>query len=150
MKKVIFASLAALTALTAAPAFAAPGDYDRGGRAYQDDGRLLGGDRYDGRDYGRTDNGFRDNRGGNVRDELLRLEERIDRNVRSGSLSWREARMLKQDLRDVRDMQARFWRTGGGIDRRESAILDRRVDNLRAAVWREANDRGGRYGVGWR
>jgi hypothetical protein len=126
MKKVIFASLAALAALSAAPAFAAPGDFDRG-----------------------RDNGFRDGRGDNVRDELFRLEERIDRNVRNGSLSWREARMLKDDVREVRSMQARFWRTGG-LDRRERAILDRRIDNLRNAVWRESNDRGGRYGGGWR
>jgi hypothetical protein len=57
--------------------------------------------------------------------------------------------MLKSDLREIRGMQSHFWRTGG-VDYRERAIIDRRVDRLRAAIWRESNDRDGYRGGGWR
>jgi hypothetical protein len=150
--KTLLASLAVLTAFVATPALAAPGDYDRGGPTYQRNDDLRGGPAYDRNAYDRNDGRYGDfNRGGGFdRGDLIRLDAMIDRGMRNRTIDWREARMLKSDLREVRELQARFYRTGG-MDNRERAILDRRVDRLRAAIYRQSNDRDGRYYNGaWR
>jgi hypothetical protein len=141
MKKIL-ASVAALAALSAAaPAFAAPGDYGREAPRYSGYGddqfnRQFG--RYPGADY----------RGTDLRGDLVRLEGMINAGVRNGSIDRRESRMLYAQLRDIRVMHIRFIRANGRLDPRERMILDRRVNALRADIWRESRDRDYRGGYG--
>ena len=154
--KTILASAAVLAAFSAAPAFAAPGDYDRGTPSYDRSDRDYGDRQRDGdRDGAYRDGGFdrsggfnRDDgfRGRDGRSELTRLEFKINQGVRSGAVNRWEARELYTELRDVQDMQRQFWRTDG-INPRERMILDRRTARLRADLWRASSTRDDR---GWR
>jgi hypothetical protein len=74
------------------------------------------------------------------------IELRIDQGLRSGALNRNEAYRLKSQLRDIVQLQYRYARSGGGIDRREAADLDRRFDTLSAKVKIQKNDRD--YGRG--
>lgn len=142
MKKFL-ASVAALAALSAAvPAFAAPGDYGRDAPRYSG----YNGDR----DFGRNDNFRRSD----MRGDLMRLEAMINQGARNGSIDRREVRMLYAELQNIRSMHVRFVRADGRLGMREHAILDRRVEALRANIWRQSRDRDyrgdGRYGGrGW-
>jgi hypothetical protein len=128
--KTILASLAALTALSAAPAFAAPGDY-RDAPRYSDYGQGNYGGQFDRGPNFRSD----------TRSDLMRLEGMINQGMRNGSIDRREARMLYGQLQDIRTMHVRFIRANGRLDARERVILDRRVDALRAAIFRQGRDR---------
>lgn len=120
MKKFLL-SMAAVAALGAAASPAAAQVYDR----YGDHGR------YD--QIGRGDN----------------LERRIDRSLRTGQISPREAYRLRADVRDVQRLEWRYARDGR-MSGWERADLDRRYDMVRMRLRHERNDRDYGYGYGYR
>ncbi len=73
------------------------------------------------------------------------LSQRIDQGVRSGALDRREAFQLKSQLRDVVGLEYRYARTGGRIDNRERADLERRYNAISAQVRFEKHDRQRRW-----
>lgn len=89
-----------------------------------------------------------DDRGGwdNGGDRIERLDRRIDRGLRDGSLSRREAWRLKDDLRETARLQYRYSRDG--MNGWERADLDRRFDRISAQIHYERQDRDYGYGYG--
>jgi len=73
------------------------------------------------------------------------LTQRIDQGVRSGALTRPEAVRLKSQLRDVVGLEYRYARSGGRIDMRERADLERRYNAISAQVWFEKHDRQPRW-----
>ena len=69
-----------------------------------------------------------------------RLDERIDRGVRSGCLSTREAARLRTVFRDIAALESRYRRTNGGLEDWERRDLDRRFDLLGADIKRQCRD----------
>lgn len=113
------ALLAALVLGAASPAMAQNG-YHRG-----DHGR--GG--YDQRTPYRADQ---------IRAQINDLQRRIDRNDGRDRISEREARALRND---VRGLQATFRAYNrNGLDRREMAVLNQRIDNIRTRLHIEKRD----------
>jgi hypothetical protein len=133
--KTLLTALAAVAAVTviAAPAAAQP--YD--GRHERHDGY----DRYDRHD--RYDRGFHD--GWNVNQRQEQLERRIERGLRNGSLTYREARSLRAEFRDIARLEAHY--RVNGLSYGERADLDRRFDRLEARIRFERHDR--EYGSRW-
>jgi hypothetical protein len=127
--KTLMATLAAVAAVTAAaPAAAQPyRDYDRGDRYEQ-----RGDDRYDQRD--------RWGRGGHVNFDQRRhrIDRRIERNLRDGDLTRREAVRLSEQLNHIERLQNRY--RIDGYSRWEIADLDRRLDGLEHRVYAEVRD----------
>lgn len=76
---------------------------------------------------------------------LDRLERRIDRGLRSGSLSRGEAYRLHAQLRETAHLEHRYRR--GGLTGWERADLDRRFDRISAQIRFERYDRD--YGSGY-
>ncbi|MBL8548909.1 MAG: hypothetical protein JNJ73_02910 [Hyphomonadaceae bacterium] len=74
------------------------------------------------------------------------LDARIDRGVRDGSLSRGEAIRLRSEFNNIAALEAQYRRTGGGLDPRERADLDRRFDALSAQIRFERTDGQGRPG----
>ncbi|RAK59541.1 hypothetical protein DJ021_06860 [Phenylobacterium hankyongense] len=68
------------------------------------------------------------------------LESRIDQGVRSGSLTRPEAVRLRQEFRALNRLEAQYRRSGGRLDARERADLDRRFDRLSAEVRMQKHD----------
>jgi Ni/Co efflux regulator RcnB len=131
MKKAVAAmAAAAAVAAIAAPAAAQP--YD---------GRYERHDRYD--RYDRDDRGRHG--GWNINERQERLDRMIDRGVRNGSLSHREARRLREEFRDIARLEARYRHDG--LSRWERADLDQRFDRLEARIRYERRD--SRYGSRW-
>jgi type II secretory pathway pseudopilin PulG len=87
--------------------------------------------------------------GAGIEDRLQRLEMRIDAGVRAGTIDRREARTLRQQLRDIAKLERQYSRDGG-LDQRERADLQQRVrhfrDRLQMADGRGYGDGNGRYG----
>jgi hypothetical protein len=73
------------------------------------------------------------------------LSQRIDQGIRSGALNRNEAYRLKSQLRDVVGLEYRYARSGGRIDMRERADLDRRFDAISAQVRVQKHDRQHRW-----
>jgi hypothetical protein len=73
------------------------------------------------------------------------LSQRIDQGMRSGALARPEAYRLKSQLRDVVGLEYRYARTGGRLDMRERADLDRRYGAISAQVRFEKHDRQHRW-----
>lgn len=73
------------------------------------------------------------------------LSQRIDQGLRSGALTRPEANRLKSQLRDVAGLENRYARSGGRIDMRERADLDRRYGAISAKVRFEKHDRQHRW-----
>jgi hypothetical protein len=69
------------------------------------------------------------------------LERRIDQGVRSGELNRAEAARVRTQLRDLERLEAHYRRTGGRLDRRERADLDRQFDRLSQVVYAQKHDR---------
>ena len=69
-----------------------------------------------------------------------RIERRIDRGLRDGSLTRPEARRLRGEFRDIQRTETRFLRNDGRIDRREQAELSFRLQDLNRQVFAERND----------
>jgi hypothetical protein len=138
--KTIFAAVAAVAVIGAALPAAAQG-FDRG----YDRGFDRGFDR----SYDRGFDGDL-NRGGRFeQNDSRRIEMRIERGVRDGSLTRWEARGLRRQLDDVRRMERAFaW--DGFVDRREARELDDRYQRLTFRLRAERHDGDSRYGQGYR
>ena len=142
--KAIFAAVAATLAATAIASPAAAQGY---GDDRRDNGRYEQG-RYEQDRYGhdqRYDRG--DDRRGyqSINQRQQRLDWRIDRGLRDGSLSHREARRLREEFRQVAYLEMRYRQ--GGLSNWERADLDRRFDRLEYQVRRERRDND--YGSGY-
>lgn len=96
--------------------------------------------------YERND---RDDRGNNawqsINQRQRQLDMRIDRGVRDGSLSRREAVRLRAEFQDLARLEARY-RATNGLNRNERIDLDRRFDRLSARIMVERRDNDGRRG----
>ena len=75
----------------------------------------------------------------NVNARQAQLSQQIDFGQRSGRLTFSEARGLRNDLRQVDFLQARYSR--GGLNFQERADLNRRLDRVQVDLQREMNDR---------
>lgn len=69
------------------------------------------------------------------------LERRIDQGVRSGELTRVEAARVRDQFRDLARLEARYRRSGHGLDMRERRDLDMRFDRLSQRVYAEKHDR---------
>lgn len=141
--------LAALAAGVAATSLAGPGAAQTYGYGYGHDYRDNGGyqhDRYaresgpDARwDRGGDRNGFQ-----SLNQRQQRLDWRIERGLRDGSLTRREARRLREEFREIAYLEARY--RADGLSGWERADLDRRFDRLEYLVRRERRDDDFGYG----
>ena len=68
------------------------------------------------------------------------LNFRIDQGIRSGALSRPEAFRLKSELRNLANLEYRYRISGGGMDQRERADLQRRYDILSRQVRFDKHD----------
>jgi hypothetical protein len=74
-----------------------------------------------------------------IRAQINELQVRIDRNDnRRNRLSPREATALRNDVRNLQGTFRAYNRNG--LDRREMATLNGRIDNIRTRLHIEAND----------
>lgn len=88
--------------------------------------------------------------------ESQRLENRIQRAVNNGSISWREARVLQAEVDQIQRLEWRYRQNG--VSGWEARDLERRYDYVSQRIRWERNDRdrapgqryGGGYGGGWR
>ena len=128
MKKIALALTAAATVAAAAAPAAAQG---------WGPGYGHGGPGYGGQGYG---HGPGIARGDN-------LEARIERGLRTGQLTHREARSLREQLRYAERLAYRY-RADGVVTRWEQADLDRRFDAISARIRYEKHDRDYGYGYG--
>lgn len=76
----------------------------------------------------------------NINQRQRRLDDRIDRGVRRGCLSSREADRLRTEFRNIARLENDYRRTGGGLNSWERQDLDRRFDRLAADIKRQCND----------
>lgn len=81
----------------------------------------------------------------NITQRQATLNARIDQGLRTGALTRPEAYRLKSQLRDVVGLEYRYARSGGRIDNRERADLDRRYNAISAQVRFEKHDRQHRW-----
>jgi hypothetical protein len=77
---------------------------------------------------------------------MAQLDRRIDRGVRDGSLSRREAYRLRSEFQQIARLQARY--RADGLNGWERADLDRRFDILSNEIRAERHDEYG-YGYGY-
>lgn len=135
--KTLLAAAAAISALAlVAPAHAEPQRYDNN-RGYEQAYNNRGPDEF--------------RRGGDQRfsrDDLQRLERRIEWGSRSGALNRYESRRLYAALGDLKARARYYWRTDG-ITWRERQDLEARYDRLSYEVRRQIRD-DGRRGDGYR
>ncbi len=136
MKKILVATLAIATLAGAGAASAQPYGGPRGGYEVGYSGGYYRDDRYDRRADSRDING---------RQQALR--QRLDRGIERGRLTRREAESLRYELRDINRMERQF-RASHGLNPREIAILDVRLDRLERRMRAEMRD-DQRYGYGY-
>ncbi len=74
------------------------------------------------------------------------IQDRIENGRRANRISTREARNLNMRLEGVINLARDYMRTGRGIDSREMAQLDARLDRISADVRYERHDRDNRRG----
>lgn len=93
-----------------------------------------------GRDFGRHERDYRDValRDPGVNQRQREIAFRIDQGQRNGGISVREARYLREELRDIERLEARYRRDG--FSRWEVSDLDRRLDALSRKVRFERRD----------
>lgn len=137
MKKFIVATVALATLAGAGAAAAQPYGGPRGG--YEVGYSSGGYDRYDRYDH-RTD--ARD-----INDRQQALRHRLDRGIERGRLTRREAESLRFELREISRLE-RLFRASHGLNPREVAILDVRLDRLERRMRAEMRD-DQRYGYGY-
>jgi hypothetical protein len=124
MKKFLVSLAIASSALVvAAPASA----------QYQDRG-----DRYDRSDRG--DRSDREYRGQDLQPRLNQISVQISRGLDRGNITPREARMLRGEMNGIWAQARQFYRTGGGYNYREQAVLDQRIDRLQQRLRYERRD----------
>ncbi|MCB2067654.1 MAG: hypothetical protein KDE15_13560 [Erythrobacter sp.] len=73
-----------------------------------------------------------------LRGEISQLDRQVDRAVRTGDISRREARDLQVQVDGLQSMYTRFAR--GGFNRGELAALNTRIDQVQAALRRATRD----------
>jgi hypothetical protein len=83
-----------------------------------------------------------------IREELQRLEQRIERGLDSGRLTRREAVRLREDVGELRRLQAHY-RRDGYLSRWEDDDLHRRLEVLKDRVRYEQRDPEQRPGYGY-
>lgn len=137
MKRLLAAAAVLSAFAMVAPAHAEPQRYDAGrydnqrydnGRGYEQNYDQRGpGDfrRHDDRRFSR--------------DDIARLERRIEWGSRSGALNRYESRRLWASLNDLKDRSRYYWRTDG-ISWRERQDLEARYDRLSFEVRRQIRD----------
>lgn len=76
----------------------------------------------------------------NINQRQAQLDRRIDMGVRSGQITRREARSLRDEFRGIARLEARY-RATGGLQAWERVDLDRRFDRLSVKIRWQANDR---------
>ncbi len=76
-------------------------------------------------------------------DRSNRIERRIERGVQNGSLTWGEARRLRDQLNYVERLENRYQ--ANGMTGWEARDLDRRYDALSSQLRYERNDTQYRY-----
>lgn len=106
-------------------------------------------DRYDDRRSGRDDDRRHGSSYGqanwqNINQRQANLDRRIDRGVRNGDLSRREAVRLRGEFNTLARLEQTYRR--GGLTQWERADLDRRFDRLSAQVQYERRDNDNRRG----
>lgn len=106
-------------------------------------------DRYDDRRSGRDDDRRHGSSYGqanwqNINQRQANLDRRIDRGVRNGDLSRREAVRLRGEFNTLARLEQTYRR--GGLTQWERADLDRRFDRLSAQVRYERRDNDNRRG----
>ena len=74
-----------------------------------------------------------------IRHQIAQLQERVGRNHRRDRISEREAGGLRSDIRRLRNQFQDFNRDG--LSNREFRILQNRIDQIRARLRIERNDR---------
>ena len=79
-----------------------------------------------------------------VNQRQANLEQRIDRGVRTGSLSRVEAKRLRSEFRSISRLEASYRRSNG-LSMRERAALDARFDRLSRQIKIERRDRDDRH-----
>jgi hypothetical protein len=84
----------------------------------------------------------------NINQRQARLEERIDRAQRNGSISRREARSLRAEFQTIARLEAQYRQSRPGLTPVERADLDRRFDRLNDRIRGEARD-SNQYGYGY-
>ena len=90
---------------------------------------------------------WRDERGQwvSIERRKVQLDRRIDRGLRSGQLTRREADRLRDEFNEIARMEYRY-RRDGRLTLNERAALDREFDQLAAQIRWERTDRQRRYG----
>jgi hypothetical protein len=79
----------------------------------------------------------------NQRAQMIQM--RIDQGIRSGGLDRREGFKLQNELRGIQKLEYRYRVSGGRLDMRERADLNRRYDVLSAKVRFDKHDRQRRW-----
>jgi hypothetical protein len=74
-----------------------------------------------------------------INQRQAQLDHRIDIGVRNGSLTRREASVLRAEFNQIARLESNYRRDG--LSMRERADLDRRFDNLSQRIRYERNDR---------
>lgn len=130
--KTLIASLAAIAAVTAIAAPAAaqqPYGHDQG--RYEQARPDQNGRDWNGR--GRDDDRL------SINQRQQNLEQRIQRGIRTGEISRREAYGLQNQSRQIARLEARY--RVNGLSQWERVDLDRRFDRLEAQIRAERHDR---------
>jgi opacity protein-like surface antigen len=143
MKRLLAAAVAVAALAAAAPASAEPPRYEH--RQEYDRGYDQRG--YDQRSAYDPRGGYRHDERRFSREDLARLQQRIDWGFQSGRLTRHEARRLSWQLAELRDRARYYWRTDG-ISWRERRDLEDRYAWLRYEVRRQMHDDD--YRGGWR
>lgn len=85
---------------------------------------------------------------GSINERQAALDERIDRGVRSGCLSRREAYRLRGEFRQIAFLERRYRMSPPGLTRWERDDLNARLDRLARQIRYECRDGNGRGGHG--
>ena len=93
--------------------------------------------------------GWRDNHGQwmNINARQAQLDRRIERGLRTGRLTPREAARLRAEFYNIARLENRY--RSNGLSPAERADLDRRFDRLAAQIRWEAHDNQYGYGYGY-
>jgi len=75
-----------------------------------------------------------------IHEREANLDRRIDQGISSGELTRHEAHRLRSELASIDRLEAHYRRSGGGLDPRERADLDRRFDQLSQQVRFQKHD----------
>ena len=75
----------------------------------------------------------------NINARQAQLEQRINQGQRMGRLSFMEVRSLRDQMRSISFLEARYRR--GGLNFSERADLNRRLDRVSFQLQRDMNDR---------